>query len=127
MGLRDFDSIDIVLRRPPFETEECKLILLIIDSTSDLSDDDRYNLLVRKLGSYVTYVANPSFASEYPDLTSRDVIIRVLTVMPATTKMLQIDAIRSKDQTTRLRIFFDDYHAYMANVKGNKPHTPSSN
>jgi hypothetical protein len=129
MGLRDLNSIDILLPRPPFETEPCKLILIIIDATSDLpgGDAERYTLLLRKLTSYLAWVAGPAFTAEHPDLTPADVLIRVLTVTPPTPQMLQIDAIKTKDQTTRLRVLFDDYHQYMAKVKNLNPHAPSSN
>ncbi|MGN6371348.1 MAG: hypothetical protein ACTHN5_24095 [Phycisphaerae bacterium] len=129
MGLRDLNSIDIILPRPPFESEECKLVLIIIDATSDLpgGDAERYTLLLRKLTSYLAWVAGPAFAAEHPGLTPHDVLIRVLTVMPPTPQMLQIDAIKTKDQSTRLRVFFDDYHQYMAKIKGLTPHAPSSN
>jgi hypothetical protein len=127
MGLRDLNTIDIVLQRPPFETEECKLVLIIIDATSDIPDAERYTMLLRKLTSYLAYVAGPAFVSEHPDLIPADVLIRVLTVMPPTPQMLQIDAIKTQDQTTRLRVIFEDYHRYMAKVKGNKPSPPSVN
>ena len=96
MGLRDLNSIDIVLPRPPFETEPCKLVLIIIDATSDIPESERYTMLLRKLTSYLGYVAGPAFAAEHPDLTAEDVLIRVLTVMPPTLQMLQIDAIKTK-------------------------------
>ncbi len=127
MGLRDSHSIDLLLERPPFETEPCKLLLLIIDATSDLSDADRYDLLLKKLAAYVTYVRHPSFAQSHPKLTPADVIVRVLTVMPPTIQMLQIDAVKSPDLTIRLRVFFDDYHAFMAKVKSGRDRPLSSN
>ncbi len=127
MGLRDLSSIDIVLPRPPFETEPCKLVLIVIDATSDIPDAERYTMLLRKLTSYLAYVAGPAFTSEHPDLTPQDVLIRVLTVMPPTAQMLQIDAIKTKDLSTRLRVIFEDYHRYMAKVKGPNPNTPSPN
>ena len=129
MGLRDLNTIDIVLPRPPFETEPCKLVLLIIDATSDLpgGDAERYTMLLRKLTSYLAYVAGPAFPAEHPDLTPQDVLIRILTVMPPTPQMLQIDAIKTKDQSTRLRVLFEDYHRYMAKEKGLNPNAPSAN
>jgi len=127
MGLRDLQSIDIMLRAPPFEKEDCALVLLIVDSTTDLPDDERYTMLIRKLATYLAYVAATSFTTEHPGLRPSDVIVRVLTVVPPTPEMLQVDAVKTKDQTARLRVFFDDYAAYMAKVKAPKPGEPSSN
>jgi hypothetical protein len=127
MGLRDLHSIDMLLPPPPFETEPCKLILMVIDATSDLPDQERYTMLLRKLTSYLAYVAGPTFSTDHPGLASQDVLVRVLTVMPPTTDMLQIGAIKTKDHSTRLRVFFDDYHAYMAKVRSVNPKPPSQN
>jgi hypothetical protein len=129
MGLRDLHSIDMLLPPPPFETEPCKLILMIIDATSDLpgGDAERYTLLLRKLTSYLAYVAGPAFSTEHPGLTPADVLVRVLTVMPPTIQMLQVDAIKTKDGAARLRVVFEDYHTYMAKIKSTKPNTPSPN
>jgi hypothetical protein len=118
MGLRDLNSIDIVVEAAAFEPEVCKLILIIIDATSDLSDDERYTMLLRKLTSYYSYVAGPGLGADHPGLRVEDVIVRVLTVTPPTQKMLQVDAIKGKDEGGRLRVYFGDYHAYMARIRG---------
>src|SRR4051794_15680410 len=120
MGLRDLTSIDIVLEKPPFETEVCKLILIIVDATSDLAEAERYQMLLRKLTSYISYVAGPQFGVDQPGMTAEDVIVRVLTVTPPTPEMLAVDAIRTKEGA-RLRVFFDDYHKFMLKVRATGP------
>ena len=131
MGLREADSIDMILQRPPFETEPCKLILMVIDATTGLDADTRFQMLVTKLAGYLAYVTSPEFEKDHPGMTAADVIVRVLTVTPPTTTMQQIDAIRSRDGTVRLRFFLDDYHDYMRRVKSmprpGEPAGPSAN
>jgi hypothetical protein len=126
MGLRDSTTIDLIQLPAPFETEPCKLVLVIIDATSDLSDADRYTLLIKKLAAYATYLADPGFSTKHPGIAPADVIVRVLTVMPPTIDMQLVSAIRTKEGP-RLRVFFDDYHAYMKKVKGLGTKPPSMN
>jgi hypothetical protein len=118
MGLRDLGSIDIVLEKPPFETVDCKLILVIVDATSDLEEKERLNLLIKKLASYLAYVAGAAFAENYPKVKDSDVIVKVLTVEPPTVDMQLVNAVKSKDGRVRLRVFFEDYHDYMRKVRG---------
>jgi hypothetical protein len=120
MGLRDLGSIDIVLEKPPFETVDCKLILVIVDATSDLEEKERLDLLIKKLASYLAYVAGPGFAESHPGLKDSDVIAKVLTVMPPTIDMQLVNAVKSKDGRVRLAVYFEDYHEYMRKVRGFK-------
>jgi hypothetical protein len=120
MGLRDLGSIDIVLERPPFESVECKLVLVVVDATSDLEEGERLKLLIKKLASYLAYVAGAEFAETYPKLKDSDVIVKVLTVMPPTVDMQMVNAVKSKDGKVRLGVYFEDYHAYMRKVRGLK-------
>jgi hypothetical protein len=127
MGIRDLDTIDMILERPAFEVPDCKLVMVIMDATSDVPDDERYKMLLRKLTSYLAWVAGPGFAEEHPALTAADVIVRVITVTPPTAQMLQVDAVKTKDGAAWLRVFFDDFDSYMAKVRSINPRRPSLN
>jgi hypothetical protein len=132
LGLRESNSIDFILERTPFETEPCKLILLIVDATAGLDDATRFQLLITKLAGYLVYVCSPALAADHPGVKPEDAIVRVLTVTPPTAGMRNIDSVRSQDGAVRLRVFFYDYHAYMRKVKSmprpdRPPSEPSSN
>ena len=105
MGIRDATTVDMILERPPFETENCELILMIIDATSDVPDQERLGMLIAKLAAYVAYVRSPLLAKSYPKIKPADVIVRVLTVIPPTFDMQRVDAVRSPDGKVRLRVF----------------------
>ena len=127
MGLRDSATIDIIIDRPAFETEPCKLILMIIDATSDLDDATRLSMLINKLAAYLAYVGSPQLPASHPGVKPEDVIVRVLTVMPPTAAMLKIDAVKSPDKSIRLPVFFSDYHQYMYLLKAGNRTPPSPN
>ncbi len=121
MGLRDTHSVDMIVQPLPSDTDPCKLVLVIVDSGSETDADERYRLLIAKLAAYVAFVAGDMFKKEYPALAPADVLVRVLTVVDPTPRMLQVEAVRSRDETVRLRVAFEDYHAFLRRVKGLGP------
>ena len=121
VGLRDANSIDMIVQPLPSEVDLCKLVLVIVDSGSETDDAVRYQLLIQKLAAYVAFVNGEMFKKEYPTLAADDVLVRVLTVVEPTAQMLQVEAVRSRDETVRLRVAFENYHAFLRRVKGGGP------
>jgi hypothetical protein len=127
MGLRDPGVVDMIMEPLAFAPEPARLWLLIIDATSDIPDEERYQMLLRKLAGYLAYLQMPLFAEQHPGLAAEDVLVRVLTVMPPTAAMLAIDAVNTKDRRSRLRVVYDDYHGFMKRVRAIEPRPPANN
>ena len=134
MGLRESNSIDIIIHPLPNETEPCKIIFIIVDGSADLSDAERFTLLVRKVSAYAGYTLSPEFREQHPGLTPGDVLIRVLTVTLPTQQMLGLHGVRAREpgqdpssDAPFLRVSYADYHEFMRTLQSGSPKPRSNN
>ena len=98
MGLRDENTIDIVMDPRPGHPEDGKLVLLILDAVP-MDEPTRLELLARKLRAYVQYVADDGFRRER-GLAPGDVRIKVVCFEhnPPTGTMLKITGVQPHGQ-----------------------------
>jgi len=73
----------------------------------------RYQLLTKKLGTYVNYVASPEFAQQYPDLPPDAVRIWVVCSQPPNEAMSEIQAVRPRGNGgRRVPVVFESWAAF---------------
>jgi len=105
MSFRDTDAIDIVVDAPDRENG---VDLLIVESPGDSNDEaERYQLLVGKLQTYVSYVLSQDFLESFPNTNPSDVAIRVYCATPPNDQMVEIVDIEL-DAKNRIAVFYQD-------------------
>lgn len=80
--LEESDKIDMAVATP-----DGKLMLVITDAGITADPDQRFALLLAKLGSYVGYVVSEDFSRSHPKHKPADVVIRIMCAQPPSTKM----------------------------------------
>jgi len=102
MTLEETDQIDM-----GFLAKNGQLILVIVDGGTTTDETSRYNMFWEKLKVYSHYVMSDDFKKEYPNLTTRDVFIFVVSTEPPTEVMESIRDIGPKgDRVNRIQVRF---------------------
>ena len=100
MPLEDPDTIDLMAT-----TTDGKPLLVITDAGLSRSDEERFEKLVAKLTSYVTFVMSEDFASRFPESRPSDATIEVVCADPPTEQMTKIGSIAPRgDQINRITV-----------------------
>lgn len=91
MPLEHSDRIDIVAQPAPGRID-----LIIVDAGTTEDPDQRFQLLVAKLQTYIAYVASDQFRQAYPGVGPQHVTIKVFhpPEYPPTERMSKIAKIR---------------------------------
>ena len=89
MPLESTDSIDLART-----TDDGRLVLAIIDAGITDEPQERYDLLIAKLRTYVNFALSDQLSASVPGKTAEDVDIEVITVRAATPQMLQVTRVR---------------------------------
>lgn len=94
MAFRDTEAIDIVADSPERENG---VDLLIVETPGDnLNEEERYQLLIQKLNTYVNYVMSQDFAQNFPHTQASNVMIKVFYTSPPNDQMVQITEVGSE-------------------------------
>lgn len=93
MPLEDTEHIDIITR-----SEDGKVMLVITDAGITTNPDERFNMLIEKLKTYVAYVMSEDFKKEYSGLTLNDINILIMCKIPPTEQMRQITKVTPKGE-----------------------------
>jgi|GEM_PF-3529950 len=94
MSLRDFETVDIVMRVPGSTAHAA----LIAYDTEDVPDEaEREALLGRKLAYYLEFVHSGRFRNAYPELAKHLLSIEVVCLFPPTNGMRQIESIGGRE------------------------------
>lgn len=102
MTLEETDQIDM-----GFLAKNGQLILVIVDGGTTTDETSRHNMFWEKLKVYSHYVMSDDFKKEYPNLTTRDVFIFVVSTEPPTEAMERIRDIGPKgDRVNRIQVRF---------------------
>ena len=80
--LEESDRIDMAIPTP-----DGKLLLVITDSGMTADPDERFGLLLAKLGTYVGYVVSEEFSKSHPQHKPTDAVIRIMCAQPPSEKM----------------------------------------
>lgn len=91
MPLESGNTIDLARK-----TADGDVVMTIVDAGVTTDPSQRFELLMRKLRVYVNYVLSDDFATDVPGVTPAQVSIEVVTSLPATPQMLQIDGVRPR-------------------------------
>ncbi len=103
MPLEKLDTIDMVLK-----PKDDQIVLVITDAGVTTDPGERYDLLLKKLGSYVNYAFSADFAQTYPGITPDKVIIRVICATPPTEMMQQIFNVgKRSERPERITVEFE--------------------
>ncbi len=94
MGLDNPDTIDLTTKSLP--GDECRLGLYVVETDVTRDEAKRYEMLVRKLGTYAEFVVSEEFAREFPGITPADVLIRVLCASQPGEAMRQIATVHPR-------------------------------
>jgi len=97
MPLEDPNVIDIILR-PDAEGKVC---LIITDAGVTTGPASRYALFREKVINYCTAVIEGHFKQEYPDLSTSDFYIKVISENPPTPEMYAMAVVGSKSRPDR--------------------------
>ena len=102
MTLEETDLIDM-----GFLTKEGQHVLVIVDAGTITDETTRFNLFWEKLKVYSHHVMSEEYKKEYPNLTTRDVFIFVVSTEPPTEAMERIRDIGPKgDRVNRIQVRF---------------------
>ncbi len=96
MGLADKDKIDLIVKRPGLEAFD----LIAFDDGTEGDEIRRYNQVVEKLGTYLTYVRSGQFEEGYPQAKGREVRFVGVCLRPPNDAMKQLEAIKDPADTT---------------------------
>jgi hypothetical protein len=89
MPLEDVKSIDIALTDAAGNPQ-----LVITDSGQTRDPEQRLQLLLAKLTTYLRYIFSEEFAKEHPQSKPQSVSIKVMCALPPTDKMRNISRVR---------------------------------
>jgi hypothetical protein len=104
MPLEDPNVIDIILR-PDAEGKVC---LIISDAGVTTDPASRYALFRQKVINYCTAVIEGHFKQEYPDLSTPDFYIKVISEHPPTQEMYAMSVVGSKSRPDqRMDVHFE--------------------
>ncbi len=103
MPLENPEVIDIILK--PVQN---KLKLVITDAGVTTDCEERMNLFVAKLRTYVAYITSEEFRAEYPSIRPNDVTICLVTRNPPTEQMSAITHVTpTGDKDNRIAVQFE--------------------
>lgn len=88
MSLEEIDRIDFIAK-----DDKGNVILLIVDTSENLDEKRRYELLNRKLRMYMGYIKSNEFLKHHPGKTTNDVKIVITCYKPPSPQMRGIKAI----------------------------------
>src|SRR5262245_34358452 len=120
MSLREFHTVDIVMRVPG---DRVSTALIAYDSGDVSEPREREALLQKKLAFYLEYVRSGQFGKGNPDLAEHPVCIEVVCLLPPTKAMLQIESIQDRDATHSIPVNVTSDQEFRARL-GLKPRTP---
>jgi len=106
MTLEKTDVVDIVLK-----PQDGEITLVVVDAGTTPDPQERYALLLKKLGTYVGYATSAGFREQYPDIPVNNVTVRVICSIPPTEEMKQILNVGpSGDRINRMRVEFEEWN-----------------
>ena len=110
MSLAEKDKIDLIIKRPNVEAFD----LIAFDDGSETDEIRRYNLMIEKLGTYLTYVRSGEFERSYPQAQGRDVRFVVSCFRPPNEAMQTIQALKDpSDVTWRFPVLVVEQSQYL--------------
>jgi hypothetical protein len=105
MTLEKTDVVDIVLK-----PQDGRMTLIVVDAGTTPDPQERFALLVKKLGAYVGYATSPAFRQQYPDIPVNNVTVRVVCAIPPTEEMKQILNVGpGGDRINRMQVEFEEW------------------
>jgi hypothetical protein len=104
MPLEDPNVIDIILK----PDEQGKVGLVITDAGLTTDPAQRFALFRQKVINYCTAVIEGEFKQDYPDLSTPDFYIKVISELPPTPEMLAMSVVGSKSRPEhRMEVYFE--------------------
>ena len=96
MALTDTTVIDIIMKSPHFEGYD----LLLYDDGTITDETQRFNLLLDKLQTYLSYVHSGAFQRDNPDSKGLPVRCCIVCKCPPNPAILRIQAIKDRNDPT---------------------------
>jgi hypothetical protein len=96
MGLAEKDKIDLIVKRPGVDAFD----LIAFDDGTEADEIHRYNLVIEKLCTYLSYVRSGQFEEGYPQAKAKAVRCVVICLRPPNDAMKQLEAIKDPEDTT---------------------------
>lgn len=93
MALNNYLSVDLVVRNP---ADRSQVVMVILDNEFIDDDEEREELLRKKLGTYLEFVATGQLVQNNAKAEGLHPVIEVVYCYPPTQHMLDIDHVRQR-------------------------------
>jgi hypothetical protein len=114
MALTDPGEVDLIVNNPRTGGYD----LIVFDDGSVNEEVQRYNMVLDKLTTYLTFVSSGQFLDAYPDARGRLVRCCVVCVRPPNEAMSRLEGINDrKDPAVRLPVVVLTQNEYLKNSR----------
>ncbi|ABC30321.1 hypothetical protein HCH_03579 [Hahella chejuensis KCTC 2396] len=110
MSLKNTDLIDVIAQSPHFDGYD----IIAVDSGDIVDEIERYNLMIKKLSSYMEYIASGQVLENNPDMEGKNFRLCVLCKTEPNEAMLQVEALKTRTEPSfRFPVLVTTQQAYL--------------